>query len=270
MSYLLHALAQRGDLAGLMAEVKAHPENIDELKWGVTPMFYAAQNGYDDCITALAEAGATVEAIPQEASTNSPLRAAAENGHAKCIMTLVKAGANVNLSNRQGCTPIMAALSHVDCITALVGAGANVDAVNGEGMTALMLSAYVQKPNALRALLAAGAALNIKCRSDKTAVDYARGYLPECVQMLEDAAAAREVAQEPEEKEESSRDPAEVTVAGAPQVLAEQLVREALCEIYTKVGCEGLEWLDLERIKAEVMEMKAMELKMAGSDAVAN
>ena len=118
---------------------------------GVTPLIFAAKNGFCDSLEALLQAGADVNVQDDEGWTC--LMMAGSKRHYKCVELLVKAGADVNLKNAYGSTAL-ALVTHAmtyivrppveylyKCAKLLIEAGADVNAQDGDGRTALS-SAY--------------------------------------------------------------------------------------------------------------------------------
>ena len=90
---------------------------------------------------------------------------------------LLQKGANPNLADKKGTTPLMLAtqLGYVDGIDWLVHKKALVDQTNRSGETALILAVQLRNPEAVRALLKAGANPDkTDSRAGYSARDYAK------------------------------------------------------------------------------------------------
>jgi ankyrin repeat protein len=90
---------------------------------------------------------------------------------------LLQKGANPNLADKKGTTPLMLAtqLGYVDGIDWLVLKKAVVDQTNRSGETALILAVQLRNPEAVRALLKAGANPDkTDSRAGYSARDYAK------------------------------------------------------------------------------------------------
>ena len=90
---------------------------------------------------------------------------------------LLQKGANPNLADKKGTTPLMLAtqLGYVDGIDWLVRKKAVVDQTNRSGETALILAVQLRNPEAVRALLMAGANPDkTDSRAGYSARDYAK------------------------------------------------------------------------------------------------
>ena len=87
-----------------------------------TPLHYAALQGHADVVTALLEAGASVDAVDKQGDT--PLHYAAGQGHADVARALLEAGASVRAANQQRKTPLHLAADrgHAEVSTALLNA----------------------------------------------------------------------------------------------------------------------------------------------------
>ena len=85
-------------------------------------MHYAAGQGHADVVTALLEAGASVDAV--DTQSNTPLHYAAGQGHADVARALLAAGASVRAANQQRKTPLHLAADqgHAEVSTTLLNA----------------------------------------------------------------------------------------------------------------------------------------------------
>jgi ankyrin repeat protein len=104
------------------------------------------------------------------------LRVAARDSKVPSINFLIQRGVNVNAAqNGVGTTPLMlaAANGHDDAIKALIAGRADVNLQNAKGETALILAASAGKKDAVKALLRAGADRSLTDSSGKTALQYA-------------------------------------------------------------------------------------------------
>jgi ankyrin repeat protein len=114
---LVHAAA-RGDLAmvGLLVGAGANPDDGFDL----TALEAAAAHGHADTISRLLQAGATPDAMNENAQT--PLMRAAENGHLTAVHVLIHGGADPNVWE-QGETALLCAArsGHEDVVEYLEG-----------------------------------------------------------------------------------------------------------------------------------------------------
>lgn len=133
----------------------------------------AAANGATDVMAVLMNA--------ERFGVRSPvveggLRLAARDSKLPSINFLIQRGVNVNASQQgNGTTPLMLAATngHDDAIKALLAGRADVNLQNAKGETALILAAANGKKDAVKALLRAGADKSLADESGRTAVQYA-------------------------------------------------------------------------------------------------
>jgi ankyrin repeat protein len=117
----------------------------------------------------------------------SPLMIAAIRGHAKMVRELIARDADVN---KPGWAPLHYAASggHVDIIRILLDENAFIDAQSPNGTTPLMMAAGYGTPEAVKALLEAGADSLMKNQLGLTALDFARrAEHPDSIDMIESA-----------------------------------------------------------------------------------
>jgi ankyrin repeat protein len=179
----LHWAIRAGDLetAKLLLAAGARPSVAN--RYGVTPLALAATNGDADSIRILLDAGA--DANTKTADGETVLMTAARTGRVEAARALLVRGANVNAAETwMGETALMwaAAEGHGAMVKLLAEAGAAVNArqaalefpkitFNGStmvstplprgGMTALLLAARENALEGARALIDAGADLNL-------------------------------------------------------------------------------------------------------------
>lgn len=152
------ASAANGDLKPSAFKEERDGENF-------TPLLRASMNGHTDCVEALINAGANVEA--QNVRGNTALIGAAFGGHDKIVELLLQAGADVNLPNKRNETPLLLACGqkgHISCVELLIKAGANPNVGNADGFTPLMMAVYHNHKDILVALIKAKADLTAKDR----------------------------------------------------------------------------------------------------------
>ena len=162
-------------------------------RYGVTPLVLAATNGSAVAIEALMKAGADPNTAMPDGQT--ALMAAARTGKPDAVNALLRGGADPNVHERRlGETALMwaAAENHADAVTALAQHGADVNACSnptdfprfsfGDGIVALMMTLprghwtplmYAARQgavNAVRALVAARADLNLTDPEGTTAL----------------------------------------------------------------------------------------------------
>ena len=165
---------------------------------GLTPLLYAARQGYLESAEALLKAGADVNAT-SKGDGSSPLLMAVINGHFDLAKMLIDRGADVNAQSDQGVAPLFGVLNiewapkalypqpqahkqqqlgYLDLMQLLIDRGADVNArtkmkvwysgysfdlsgVDEIGATAFWRAAYASDIAAMRLLVAAGADPNL-------------------------------------------------------------------------------------------------------------
>lgn len=118
-------------------------------------------------------------AVPSVKDSTTPLLAAVSLNHLEISMILLKAGADVNLTDRNGCTPLYKAAYHGRpvLVDVLVQAGADLNKSDKEGQTPLYIcvqNAIVHSSYAtVEMLLAAGAKVHQSDKNGKAPIHVA-------------------------------------------------------------------------------------------------
>ena len=96
---------------------------------GHTPLHQCFDGGHVECAQLLLAAGATIDHQTRYTRT-TPLMFAAQHGYLDCVHMALGAGADVHLTNQKGGTALYACaeMGHTDCAILLLEAGAKVDA----------------------------------------------------------------------------------------------------------------------------------------------
>jgi cell wall assembly regulator SMI1/ankyrin repeat protein len=131
---------------------------------GMMPLHYAVEGGKTAIAQLLIEKGADVNGRAEQWA-ETPLMLAAKGGRVEVARALIAAGADVNLSARHGVTALVYAAGEKGAawtriVQHLIGAGAEVGQQSPNGLTALIQAARTAGPEAIRALVAAGADVN--------------------------------------------------------------------------------------------------------------
>jgi ankyrin repeat protein len=192
----LHAVAAKGDAAGI-ARLIAAGEKVDAVDGhGRTPLHVAAHFGHQAVAQVLLKGGANPNAL--DAQRYDIVTIAAVNNDVPMLRLALDGGCDPkNITSPYHGTALIAAahLGHAEVVRVLIAAGAPLDHVNNLGWTALIESIVLgdggnNHTATLDALVKAGANLNIADRQGVTPLGHAkrRGYA-EMVRALEAAGA---------------------------------------------------------------------------------
>ncbi len=126
---------------GRIATVKrmlASGASVNDNRFGVNVLMYAAKDGHADIVRELLAAGAKLNAKDNDGDT--ALMYAAIDNRAEIVKDLLMAGADVNAKNNNGTTPLIAASlrGRAEPVRALLAAGADPQVKDSKGKTALM------------------------------------------------------------------------------------------------------------------------------------
>ena len=162
LSAEINDAARRGDLPAVskLLDQGVAPDAKDET--GETPLLSASLGGHADVVAILDERGAKTGSRNDRGLT--PLHGAAYAGSLETVRLLVESGAAVNdAENVFKVTPLIVAAEegHADVISFLAGHGADLEWTERAGYTALSRATFRDHPEAINALLKAGA----KCQS---------------------------------------------------------------------------------------------------------
>ncbi len=187
----LHAAA-RGDMATLTQLLSAKADINQRDAYGRTPLHVATFAKQRAAVRALIQAGADTGALENDRYDAVTIAAVADDE--ETLRTLLSLGASAKLvtSRFEGTALIAAAhLGHDGVVRQLIAAGAPLDHVNNLHWTAAVESIVLGNGGArhqatLRALVEAGANLQLTDRHGKTPLDLARSYgYAEMVRLLE-------------------------------------------------------------------------------------
>ncbi len=188
----LHAAAARGDMATLTQLLSAKADINQRDAYGRTPLHVATFAKQRAAVRALIQAGADTGALENDRYDAVTIAAVADDEDT--LRTLLSLGASAKLvTSRYDGTALIAAahLGHDGVVRQLIAAGAPLDHVNNLHWTAAIESIVLGNGGArhqatLRALVEAGANLQLTDRHGKTPLDLARSYgYTEMVRLLE-------------------------------------------------------------------------------------
>ena len=188
----LHAAAARGDMATLTQLLSAKADINQRDAYGRTPLHVATFAKQRAAVRALIQAGADTGALENDRYDAVTIAAVADDE--ETLRTLLSLGASAKLvTSRYDGTALIAAahLGHDGVVRQLIAAGAPLDHVNNLHWTATIESIVLGNGGArhqatLKALVEAGANLQLTDRHGKTPLDLARSYgYAEMVRLLE-------------------------------------------------------------------------------------
>jgi ankyrin repeat protein len=177
----LHAAAAKGDAEQIARLVSAGSDLNARDGYRRTPLHVAAFRAQHAAMRALVKAGADPNAL--EADRYDIVTIAAVADDVVTLKVALELGASAkNITSRYDGTALIAAahLGHDEVVRTLIRAGAPLDHVNNLGWTALIESIVLGNGGArhtatLKALVEAGADLNLADRSGATPLALARG-----------------------------------------------------------------------------------------------
>jgi hypothetical protein len=192
----LLAAAARGDSAQIKALIaKGEKPNVRDT-YGRTPLHVAAYGGHHEAMRVLVTAGANPNALENDRYDIVTIAAVANDVSTLKVALSLGASAKNITSRWDGSALIASAhLGHAEVVRTLIRAGAALDHINNLGWTALIESIVLgdggpRHTDTLRALVEAGANVNLADRSEQTPLSLARarGY-KEMVLILQRAGA---------------------------------------------------------------------------------
>ena len=188
----LHAAAARGDVATLTQLLVAKADVNQRDAYGRTPLHVATFTKQRAAVRALIQAGADTGALENDRYDAVTIAAVADDEETLRILLSLGASAKLVTSRYDGTALIAAAhLGHDGVVRQLIAAGATLDHVNNLHWTAAIESIVLgnggtRHQATLKALVEAGANLQLTDRHGKTPLDLARSYgYAEMVRLLE-------------------------------------------------------------------------------------
>ena len=163
-------IAAGGNAQSVRALIELGAELDQADTTGCTALHWAANEGYNDIIRIILDAGAKA-GIKTAALINrrdkkgfTALMHAAGQGHVHTLEMLVRHGADINQANDFGHTALITAASEgkVECVQALISFGARLDQAQNDGKTALFSAASMGSTSIITMLINAAAAAGIQ------------------------------------------------------------------------------------------------------------
>ena len=187
----LHAAAQQGDVRSIETRAAGKADLDARDGNGRTPIHVAAFARQRDAIRALARAGANLNLLDNDRYDGITIASVANDEETLRVLLASGASAKLITSRYDGTALIAAAhLGHAGVVRQLISAGAPLDHVNNLHWTAVIESIVLgdggpRHQQTLRALVDAGASLNLQDRQGQTPLQLARGRgYAEMVRML--------------------------------------------------------------------------------------
>jgi ankyrin repeat protein len=157
------------DLARVQALLKDNPNLVKSKDtYGLTPLFWAADQDHNEVAALLLTNGADVNAT--NAAGDSALIMAAYNNYTNMVELLLANQANVNATNKNGDTALLLAAYHnyTNTVELLLAKQANINAADTNGDTALHFAAAAGDADMVDLLLTNQADVNAKNRNGAT------------------------------------------------------------------------------------------------------
>ncbi len=177
----LFAAAHNGDAAGIARLIAGGADVRARDSYGRTPLHVAAYAGRHDAMRALASGGADPNALEND-RYDIVTTAAVANDLPTLKVALALGDRPGNITSRYDGTALIAAahLGHADIVRELIRAGAPLDHINNLGWTALIESIVLgdggpRHVATLKALVEAGANVNLADRNGSTPLALAKG-----------------------------------------------------------------------------------------------
>mmetsp|Transcript_10861 Transcript_10861/g.17928 ORF Transcript_10861/g.17928 Transcript_10861/m.17928 type:complete len:605 (+) Transcript_10861:110-1924(+) len=135
-------------------------------KAGCTPLYQAAQHGHIDCVHALLDLGANLEARTRTGAT--PLYIASDRGNMALMNVLLDAGADANTLTDFQMTPLLVASfnGHRDAVSLLLSRNIDIEQRGPCGGTALYVSAQEGHESVAELLIQRNADVNARCDAE--------------------------------------------------------------------------------------------------------
>lgn len=160
-------------------ELISNITNLNRVIDGDTALTAAAENGLVDVVTALIEAGASLDV--QDKDGRSALMIASTRNYKKdykqIVHLLLEHGADTNLQDKRGLTALFSvcgiAYNDIDIVRLLLKHGATIDIQNNEGKSALMNASRDDLLDTVKLLLKRGANIDLRDNKGYTALIHA-------------------------------------------------------------------------------------------------
>ena len=158
-------------LAEVQAAIKHGADPNAPIRDGLSPLHWAARNGFASVARLLIEHGANVNLQAQGMEGATPLHVVAVYGHKAVAEALLAAGAEVNAMDKWGSTPLQYASfnGHEQLLGLLISNGARINNRDRRfGVTAVQVATAAGKENTVRLLVGKGADINTRNNAGET------------------------------------------------------------------------------------------------------
>ena len=144
---------------------------------GYTPLYYAAERGYNECIRELLKVGVNLDQTSSY-DRDTALMIAASKGLLDTVRLFLEAGANVHKKNFFWYTALILAAQRGQsaCVKALIAAGANIHTVDYSGHNSLTKAAENGYVDTVKVLIEHGASVNGVDSTNRSAIFLAASY----------------------------------------------------------------------------------------------
>lgn len=152
----IHEAATKGDITLLRKCIEEGSKIDAKDKNGYTPLFLASfYSGNEECIIALLDAKADINAITATKPSRTALHCAAMQGLTKIVALLLARGAKPDPKDEFGWTPLLLAVSagHEECAKLLLKENVDVNAHQDDGTYVLHWAVNKNLPNIVSSLL---------------------------------------------------------------------------------------------------------------------
>jgi len=144
-------------------------KQISRAELGRLALMSAANEGKEDLVTKLLDAGVLADSVDSQGRTGAANRGAtalfmaAKSGHAGTVQLLLSRGATVDQTKDGNVSPLLIAVwqGHVETIKVLLAAEASVDLPEGHGATPLFIACQKGLLEIVKLLIAAGASVDL-------------------------------------------------------------------------------------------------------------
>jgi hypothetical protein len=158
-------------LAEVQAAIKRGTDLNAPIRDGLSPLHWAARNGFAEVAKLLIEHGANVNLHASGMEGATPLHVVAVYGHKPTAEAFLAGGADVNAKDEWGSSPLQYASfnGHDELVELMLSKGARIDNRDRRfGVTAVQVAIAAGKESTVRLLVSKGADLNTRNNAGET------------------------------------------------------------------------------------------------------